>query len=76
MEKVLGAIIEHTGEPELWRRYLALHRRNACPPGPNAIARRGRPASEFEQAPSTESCGTATTVASSTRDAHRRAAES
>jgi hypothetical protein len=21
---VLGAIIEHTGEPELWRRYLAL----------------------------------------------------
>jgi AcrR family transcriptional regulator len=66
LQLMLGAVTEHIGQPELWRRYLALlidgmRARPDLTPLPETRV----PVGKFEQ----------TIVATSTRDAHRRAAE-
>jgi hypothetical protein len=66
MQLMLGAVTEHIGQPELWRRYLALlidgmRARPDLKPLPELRVGEG----EFYK----------TIIASSTRDAHRRAAE-
>jgi AcrR family transcriptional regulator len=66
LQLMLGAVTEHIGQPELWRRYLAvlidgMRARSDLKPLPELRMARG----EFRK----------TIIASSTREAHRRAAE-
>jgi AcrR family transcriptional regulator len=66
LQLMLGAVTEHIGEPELWRRYLALLIDGMrARPDLTPLPEKGELAGEFEQA----------IVDSSTRDARRRAAE-
>ena len=66
LQLMLGAVTEHIGQPDLWRRYLAvlidgMRARSDLKPLPELRMARG----EFRK----------TIIASSTREAHRRAAE-
>jgi AcrR family transcriptional regulator len=66
LQLMLGAVTEHIGQPELWRRYLALL----------IDGMRARP--DLTPLPELRVAGGTfhkTIIASSTRDAHRRAAE-
>jgi AcrR family transcriptional regulator len=66
LQLMLGAVTEHMGQPELWRRYLALLIDGMrARPDLTPLPQRPLPGGEFHKA----------IVASSTRDAHRRAAE-
>jgi hypothetical protein len=66
LQLMLGAVTEHIGQPELWRRYLAvlidgMRARPDLKPLPELRVAGGK----FHK----------TIIAGSTRDAHRRAAE-